>query len=127
MRVHGGRVVVACDAADGAAPEVCVVELVRAQRFSAVAVPGPGLFHADRILVVASRRPVRQTTATSRTAVPERTPRTPTATAAASACAVPMPAAISAAAPAPTWVAAPAGPIGKAAAAAPAQRKSSAC
>src|SRR4029453_457731 len=82
----------------------------------------------DQVAVRAGRsnRPVRQATAKSRTAAPEKTPRAPTETEAASACDAPTPEAASAAVPAPAWVAAPAGPIGSAAAAAPAQRNSSA-
>src|SRR4029077_19741551 len=71
-----------------------------------------------------SDSPVRQATAKSRTAVPEKTPRAPTVTEAASACDAPTPEAARAAVPAPAWVAAPAGPTGSAAAAAPAQRNS---
>src|SRR6185437_5109000 len=73
-----------------------------------------------------SERLVRQAIATRRAAAPERTPSAPIATAAASACDVSTPDVISAAAPAPICVAAPAGPIGSAAAAAPAHRKRSA-
>jgi hypothetical protein len=44
LHVRGhGRVAVACDAADGAALEVCGVQLVRAERRPAVAVPQPRL------------------------------------------------------------------------------------
>src|SRR5207247_7712033 len=39
-----GRVGVACDAADGAARELCGVQLVGAKQFPAVAVPRAGLF-----------------------------------------------------------------------------------
>ena len=45
LQVRGhGRVAVACDAADGAALEVCGVQLVPAERLPAVAVPQPRLF-----------------------------------------------------------------------------------
>jgi hypothetical protein len=45
LHVRGhGRVVVACDAADGAALDVCGVQLVRAEQLPAVAVPQPRLF-----------------------------------------------------------------------------------
>src|SRR2546428_2436191 len=70
--------------------------------------------------------PVGHATAKRKIAAPERTPSAPTETAIARACDPPKPEAISAVALAPTCVAAPAGPIGSAAAAAPAQRKSSA-
>jgi hypothetical protein len=73
-----------------------------------------------------SNRPMRQANAKNRTAAPAKTPRAATETEAASACDAPTPEAASAAVPAPAWVAAPAGPIGRAAAAAPAQRNSSA-
>ena len=44
LRVRGhGRVAVACDAADGAAHDACGVQLVRAERRPAVAVPQPRL------------------------------------------------------------------------------------
>jgi hypothetical protein len=43
VRRHG-RVAVACNAANGTAFEVCRVQLVRAQRLPAVAVPQPRLF-----------------------------------------------------------------------------------
>jgi hypothetical protein len=86
------------------------------------------LVRRDQVAVRAGRRnrPVRQARAKSRTAAPEKTPRAPMETEAASACDVPTPEAARAAVPAPAWVAAPAGPIGSAAAAAPAQRNSSA-
>jgi hypothetical protein len=61
-----------------------------------------------------------------RIAVPERTPRAATETAILSAWEAPTPDARRAAAPPPTCVVAPAGPIGSAADAAPAQRKRSA-
>src|ERR1051326_2121158 len=70
--------------------------------------------------------PMAQAVATSRMVAPLRTPSAPTEIATASAREAPAPDAISAAAPAALWVAAPAGPIGSAAPAAPAQRKSSA-
>src|SRR5438067_11690771 len=90
-----------------------------------------GRFHPQRADHAAVRtgnanRPVRQATAKSRTAAPEKTPRAPTETEAANACDVPKPAATSAAVPAPAWEGAPAGPNGTAAAAAPAQRNRSA-
>src|SRR5207245_1361672 len=70
--------------------------------------------------------PVRQATAKRKIAAPDKTPSAPTERATASACEAPNPDAIRAVALAPTCVAAPAGPIGRAAAAAPAQRKRSA-
>ena len=73
-----------------------------------------------------SARALCNTTAKTRTAVPVRTPRVAIETAKLSAWEAPTPEAIRAAAPAPTCVAAPPGPIGSAAAAAPAQRKTSA-
>src|SRR5205823_556142 len=85
---------------------------------------------ADRMLadgrVVASKGAARQTTAARKIAAPVKTPSAPPASVTASACEPPTPEAIRAAAPAPTCVAAPAGPIGTAAAAAPAQSRSSA-
>jgi hypothetical protein len=45
LHVRGhGRVAMACDAADGAALEVCRVQLIRAEQLPAVAVPQPRPF-----------------------------------------------------------------------------------
>jgi hypothetical protein len=43
VRRHGG-IAMPCDAADGAALEVCGIQLIRAQHLPAVAVPRPSLF-----------------------------------------------------------------------------------
>src|SRR5207302_5170648 len=70
--------------------------------------------------------PTRHAMAKRTIAAPDNRPSAATETATASACDAPEPDAIRAAAPAPTCAAVPAGPIGSAAAAAPAQRKRSA-